>query len=394
MIMNSEQPSSRLISADRLPLHVDGLIFGLQSHGGISRVFNNLLAAFAQRSTVSVNLYLPGELLAELVLPASIQRLSYPAPMRIRPGRVFARLNARIAKYYEKRFWRGIKNGVFLSSHYSSPEGVRVPQVQMIQDMIYERLPSLFSTPRELAHVADKLRVARCATAIICPSEWSRRDVAEYYAIDRREIRVVPYAIDDVFRLGIDQAECESFRRNYLSGEPYLLHAGSRYLHKNFTALMAAYSRWPGRKSFRLVSVGGGPLSGAELALAHGLGIQDRLTAVPRLFERDLVAAYHAAAAFVFPSLYEGYGLPVLEARACGVPVACSRASCLPEVGGSAPWYFDPADGEEMVAAIENSLNCDRRGSRITADQTQAAARTWHDVANEVFDVCRSVANK
>ncbi|HRU06377.1 MAG TPA: glycosyltransferase, partial [Candidatus Brocadiia bacterium] len=111
----------------------------------------------------------------------------------------------------------------------------------------------------------------------------------------------------------------------------------------------------------------------------------------PRLDGRDLVTAYHAAAAFVFPSLYEGFGFPLIEAVSCGVPAAASNSSSLPEAGGDAPFYFDPTDGDAMLAALDAAVGVARDASRIREGMEWARRRTWDAVAEEYMQVYRGV---
>lgn len=375
-----------------LHFHIDGLIYGLQPHGGISRVFTNLIEALSARQDCEVTLYLPPNLRASQRLPNRTATVVYPETIDFRPRRIFESLNRSRASRAMNRMWSSVRNGVYLSSHYSTYPGIELPQLQIIQDTIYERFPDLFASNWDLQHVKDKFACIKAASCIVTPSVRSLEDTREFYDIDNKACFVVPYACDDNFRKTPVQNDLAVFREQHKLHEPFILHTGSRYLHKNFGALMAAYSQWDGKSEYMLVSVGAGRFSPVEASLARGLGIAHRITVIPSLNDQQLVTAYHAASAFVFPSLYEGFGFPVIEAIACGTPAAISNASCLPEVGGGTPWYFDPYNQKMMLVAIEQALMARRTDcDRIKNGKREILNRTWGDVAKKVADIARSI---
>ena len=109
---------------------------------------------------------------------------------------------------------------------------------------------------------------------------------------------------------------------------------------------------------------------------------------IPSLNDEQLVTAYHAASAFVFPSLYEGFGFPVIEAIACGTPAAVSNASCLPEVGGDTPEYFDPSSGRKMMESIESALQTNQTSDEaILRGQERVLESSWEEVAAQFLRV-------
>jgi glycosyltransferase involved in cell wall biosynthesis len=378
-------------SAEQRPqrIVVDGEIYGFQSYGGISRQFDNLLARMAVREDIGVRLVLPVADTFGSRWPASIERVCLPAPRRLRPSRLFAPIESRWNSRAKEQFWNQQLGDVLLSTFYTAPAGNRMPLVQIIQDMTFERFPHWFDTANHRRHVADKLRAIEHATVLVCPSTHSRRDLCEIAGIDPARVSVILYAIDDLFRQSRSALQIDEFRRRHQLHQPYVLCTGGRFLHKNFVGLLAAFARWPGRHHFRLVSVGGGPLSGDESAIVDSLRMQQHLTVIPSLSADDLVTAYHAAAGFIFPTHYEGFGFPVIEALACGVPTACSGASCLPEVGGSAPWYFDSTDTDAIIAALEFVATSPRTDPRWSTGVSWAQRRSWDDVSDDFVCVCR-----
>ncbi len=385
-------------------LHADGIIFAVSPLGGISRYFTNLLNALDSRDDVETILYLPPSARVPEEL-APIRIIRTPSAVRLKPRQVFDPLNARLNAARQQRFWSRARGGVFHSSFYTSPAGLRVPQVVTVHDMIYEDYPGIFFPERSgrkerlvvemnRRHVAAKRRSFERAAGIIYSSNFARRRTEAHLGADDRPVLVAPFAIDPVFRGEPRPDEISAFRALIGTDEPFLLHTGSRRLHKNFVALLAAFATWSRRNELRLVSVGGGELSGEEQAIVTGLGLDERVMVVAAVPNHLLRAAYHAAEALVFPSLTEGFGFPVLEAFACGCPVACARAGSLPEVGGSHPVYFEPSEPDDVRRALDEILSVRSDSERWGAAREAARERTWDDVAAEYVDFYTEIIDR
>jgi len=373
-------------ASETIRLVVDGRIFGLQSHGGISRNFNSMLAAMIRTNRVDLTLVLPPGTTCPDSLSEHSAKLHTPTAKNWRPGRVFKALNEWRSRHVEKVFWGGFDRGIFHSSFYSTHQGLQISQVLTFQDAIYERFTEFFHNAQDQRHIKDRQRCVKAATAIIFPSKDSRRECAAFYNIEDKLQQVIPHALDPCFLNRPSQAAVVEFRGKFSGGTPFLLHSGGRYLHKNFDRLLDAYAQWDGCGRYRLLSVGGGPWTPTERSKIEALGLTDRVVAVSRLPELDLVAAYYAADAFVFPSLCEGFGFPLLEAMAAGLPVAAANAGSLPEVGRDVPVYFDPRNVEEITQALGSLEQQIPDRSRWERGRALAASRTWEDVADEVID--------
>jgi glycosyltransferase involved in cell wall biosynthesis len=209
------------------------------------------------------------------------------------------------------------------------------------------------------------------AELLIAPSAFTAAELGELYPQTRGRVRVVPEAVLPLYRPAQDPGEVARVKARHGLERPYLLFVGTLEPRKNLVRLLKAYHRLlaGGQEEFDLVLAGGPGWKSAEIEAAiadpAGRGRVRRLGYVPG---PELPALYQGAWALVYPSLYEGFGLPVLEALACGVPVVTSRAASLPEVAGDAALYLDPSDGQSLLAALE----------RITGDQAlrdQLAAR-------------------
>jgi len=248
---------------------------------------------------------------------------------------------------------------LFHATAYTAPRTRGVPIVVSVHDLALVRFPELGSA--ELRGVPARTRLAAAAARIIlASSEATRRDLIELLGVPPDRIRVVHLGCDAAFRpLPADGARTH-VRDRYGLAEPYLLHVGTLEPRKNLARLIRAYGRLCAARrdapALLLVGERGWQYEGLfRLVEELKLGARVRFTA--RVPSADLPALYGAAAAFVYPSLYEGFGLPPLEAMACGTPVVCSNAAALPEVTGDAALLVDPYDEDALAAALEQVLD-------------------------------------
>jgi glycosyltransferase involved in cell wall biosynthesis len=248
--------------------------------------------------------------------------------------------------------------------------GTQAPTVVTLHDTQHRDLPEFFGPARKSFRRIAYDRAARGAAAVVVTSEFVRDRAVELLELDSSRIHVVPHAIDhSVFSLGDEEPE------------PIILYPARPWPHKNHTRLFEAFATLrETRPQLRLVLTGGG-LERLE-PLPEGV---ESLGSVPA---DHLASLYRRAACLVYPSLYEGFGLPVLEAMACGCPVAASTAGAIPEVAGDAAVLFDPLDVEAMAAAM---LETDGRREELRErGLARAAAFTWDETARRHDDVYRA----
>jgi glycosyltransferase involved in cell wall biosynthesis len=176
------------------------------------------------------------------------------------------------------------------------------------------------------------------------------------------------------------------------SSVPYLLYVGSRAEYKNFALLIEAFSRSGLAGDYRLVVVGGGPFSAEEQAGISARGLCDWITVIPKADEATMAHAYRNAALFVYPSLYEGFGFPPLEAMSLGCPVLVLRTSSLPEVCGDAAFYFENSDADELSNTLVSTLR-DTQGIAIKRrlGEQQVRLYDWGRTASGTLKVYRAL---
>src|SRR5262245_35169173 len=271
-----------------------------------------------------------------------------------------------------------------------------VPTVVTIHDMSLRLYPRYHPPRRVLLNRPLVDLAARRADAIITPSDTARRDIVRLYDLDPSRVHVVYEAAAPSFRPVIDPVELERVRRKYHLDERIILYVGTIEPRKNLPKLIDAFAgrRQAGELSHQLVCVGPyGWLSRgiedqiARTNLAHAINFTGY---VP--FD-DLPALYSLAEMFVYPSMYEGFGLPVVEAMACGTPVVTSAAGALAEIGGAAIEQVERLDADTLGRAIVAlARSRDRRAELSAAGLTRAAAFSWERAAGESLEIYRQTA--
>lgn len=367
----------------------DARVFELQRRGGISRVYREVLPRLCGREPdLRVQLLSARPLLQPPPEHPSIE------PRRVAPldGRVARRvLGERLGEGARSlalglAVRRGADGGVWHSTYYTRPLGWRGPSLAIAFDLIYELFPELYR-----GAAADVVRRSirgslQSADHILCISENTRRDVVERYGVPESMTSIVPLASS------LEGAGGGAGAPPSALPKPYLLFVGQRGGYKNFLGLLAGASGWLRRGEVALVCAGGAPaFSGEEAAAIAALGESARVLCLGEVSDAQLAALYRGAACFVYPSLYEGFGIPVLEAMQCGTPALLARAASLPEVGGDAALYFDPAEPDAMRAALGAALEMgdEARGARVAAGKAWAARFSWENSAQAFAEALR-----
>jgi len=357
-------------------LSLDEQIFAIQEFGGISRMFAELAKQFDVDPALGVELnainapiinrYLLGNRRLEAALNVWDAGHEYRALLRY-----FGRMRPRTKVDV-------VHNTFYLPHGLAGYPGAR--RVVTVHDMIPELMPK---TRRRLDFITLKKRYVMTADHVICVSQATRDDLIRTYGPIKAPISVVHHGVDPVFRPGAPPVEGLPDR--------YLLFVGNRGQYKDAKVLMRAFQAIQCEQpDLEVVFVGGGPFTTQERRDLQALGI-DRRTSQVSLPDQAMPGAYGNAVICVFPSRFEGFGLPALEAMACGTPTVLARATSLPEVGGEAAVYFTPGDEGELAAALRALLADDRlREERSAAGIARASGFTWRSSAEQTAAVYRS----
>ena len=279
--------------------------------------------------------------------------------------------------------------------YFATPLRQPVPTVVTIHDVIPLRLPVYKTSGPLRAYNALVSHASRQTPLIITVSQYSRRDIQETLGIPEERIRVVLEAAGPQFRPVEEPAALSAARERYGLGERYILYVGGFDDRKNVGALIQAFARLLAEAEepeLQLMMAGDtGRLGGATYPdwrpLAEHLGVMTRIR-TGYVADADLPLLYSAATVFVFPSLYEGFGLNPLEAMACGAPVICSNRTSLPEVVGSAALLVDPENPEALAASMTQVLSdAQLRSALRERGLARAAEFSWKRAATETHAV-------
>jgi glycosyltransferase involved in cell wall biosynthesis len=242
------------------------------------------------------------------------------------------------------------KIDLLFSPYYKISLISTIPAIITIHDIIYILFARNF-IQKSIYKFLTKLYAER-ATKILCVSEHTRNDVVKHLHVEKDKIYVIYEGISRNFYKRED-TEVEKIMRKYKIQRRYILYVGNFNPHKNVSRLILAYNILPERikEEYQLVIAGGDIRR--VMGLIKQLNIEKQISILNHIPEEDLPLLYSGAELFVFPSLYEGFGLPPLEAMSCECPVVSSNASCMPEVLGDACVYFNPYDVEEIAGKIE-----------------------------------------
>ena len=315
--------------------------------GGTETYARELTRCLVERAELEYRIFVPplgvpGEVVAEYRARRSmLGRLTAMGLAAVHPGPIRRRLEAASVVHYPLTI--------------ALPEVAR-PFAITLHDVLHRDHPELFPRLEGLFRRAAYDRSARRATLVVVPSRFTAERASRAIGVPPERIRVA--------HLGIDH---ERFTPGDAQREPFLLYPARPWPHKNHARLYEAFALIRReRPELRLVLTGGGH---GQRPYPPGVEVRGLVAA------DELVSLYRRAAALVFPSLYEGFGAPPLEAMACGCPVACSNAGSLPEVAGDAAHTFDPGSVDDMAAAIADVL--DRPAEWAARGMQRAAAFTW-----------------
>lgn len=360
----------------------DQQIFSDQHFGGISRYFTELFKELEKNENISANIISP------LCTNHYARQISFPRRIGV-PFPLVPRLRKPV-KYFNQQFSRlfanYLKPDILHQTYYpryttNTNSGMKV--VTTVYDMIHELFPRDF---QEIDKTSEcKTLAVRRADFVICISENTRRDLIRCTGIDKGKTAVV--------HLGVDHMHLEKQPCCLADSKPYLLYVGLRSAYKNFVGLLNIYAANPRlRNDFQIVCFGGGALTKTERNSLRKLDIPESNITQLAGDDRILSSLYQHATAFIYPSLYEGFGIPPLEAMMHHCPVVSSNAASLPEVLGSAAKFFDPADSDDFERAVMEVVYDSQRSEQLKAlGFEQARKFTWEKCAERTAAIYSSL---
>ncbi len=286
--------------------------------------------------------------------------------------------------------------------YFGSPLSNRIPTVVTVHDLIPLILPEYRGGPLVRLYSSLVSAAAANANLILADSEASRRDILTRLKIAPQKVRTVYLAPAPHFKPAETWAQIEAVSQKYNLPEVFALYLGGFDARKNLKALLRAWTFVSGGlgDEIKLVLAGNLPKSNSAffpdpLKMAKELGIAEHIVTPGWIDEADKPALYSAARLFVYPSRYEGFGLPVLEAMACGAPVVAANAASLPELVGSAAFQLDPDDTKGLAASIISlTIQENTHNDMATKGYRQAQQFTWQKTATQTLQAYKDVLTR
>ena len=361
----------------------DHQVFSLQNHGGGSAYFFELASRLSRTHGIHVDMFL------------GFNGCQYPFDSLDRTQARVLRWKSNLLPGLPRYAINELITNVFCVpvapwDIYHSTLYRRMPLararriVATNHDCTQERFPELFNDSKRI--VRAKKELYETSDAILCVSESSRKDTIEFYGVPRSKTHVVHQGVPQLIRApGQSRDFVARLRR------PYILFVGARYSYKNFLGLLNAYGLGGFKKEYDLVVIGGGEFTDSEEREMRRLGISESVLNWNYVSEAVLAEAYARAQLFVSPSLYEGFGLPPLEALSLGCPVLASNSASVPEVCGDAAFYFDPNREGDLGRGLLDALNDPDRQARVAIGLETAARYSWQRTAEKTLEVYRTL---
>lgn len=354
--------------------------FFIQEYGGITRYYSKLAGALNALEGVESRIFAPLHINAYLAdMPAGVVR---GLDVRNRPRRkkLFRGINAAVSRIQMGLYRPSVVHETYYSLRTATPRGV--PVVATVHDMIHERFSAMYRRTDRTSRL--KRAAVDRADHVVCVSHSTRNDLMEYFHTPEEKISVVHHGFE-AFGAGDVAGNLHALA----AGRPYFLYVGHRSIYKNFDNFIRAFaSSGELRRNYSVVCVGGGAFRDEERRTFSALGLDASQVVQVAGDDAALAHCYKHAFALVYPSLYEGFGIPPLEAMSLDCPVICSHSSSIPEVAGTAAEYFDPASLDSMREALERVADSpSRRSELVRLGRERYRLFTWSRCARETLAV-------
>lgn len=367
---------------------IDGNEANVKNRVGISEYAYQLLVQFAKLRPEGITfvIYLKHSPLSHL--PEDNAQWRYRV---IRPGKLWTQWRLPLDLY-----WHRPRPAVFFSPTHYAPRFSPVPTVISIMDLSYLFFPELFK-PADLYQLRNwteySMKNAKKAFTI---SNSSKDDIIKEYKVSEKKIVVTYPGIKDTLSLTPNVYGMNTIKAKYNLSDKYILFVGTLQPRKNIIRLIEAFSLLENKKDIQLVIIGKkGWLYEEILNAPEQFGVSDRVKFLHNVSDDELNLFYKHAICDVLPSLYEGFGLPVLEAMQHGCPVITSNISSLPEAGGDAALYVDPENVHDIAKKMTKLIEDDKlRKELIEKGKKQVAKFSWEKTAKETLAILEEIGKR
>ncbi len=278
-------------------------------------------------------------------------------------------------------------------AHYTIPPWTKAKVVLTLHDFFWIVYPDHFVSIKRIPVTYTIRRSVARADRILVGTSYIKQQTMEYFGVPEDRFAVIPYGLDQRFFGRADQEQLRNVRHKYGIDSPYILAVGDIHPRKNLERLLKAFAILPEREEVRLVLVGKPLWKTKELyEVIEKAGLKESVITTGYVPDADLLLLYQGAEVFCYPSLYEGFGFPIIEAMASGVPVATSNTTSCPEVGGDAAVYFSPTSVQDIADKLSLVLTDSQLRSKCIDTGVEWARNfTWEKTAGKTIDVYHSL---
>ncbi len=368
---------------------LDNYIFEKTPYGGIARYFREIIPRItALHPDISFDIICNPENLS--AYPQG-QNITYHfTPKVLRPNLLFWRLNEYRNQKYPTKIISKIKPDIFHSTYYQTLPKKNLKSIVTIYDFIDLCWPALSTNGKTF--VEQQSHAIKNADKLVCISEATQADLYRFFPdIDKSKSQVIYLGVNDKFRTAEKEAQ-NDYIKSRTQGKSYFMFVGERASYKNFTNLLAAFAEIAEETNTYLVVVGGSPrLSEMQIEMIISNNIQDRVILTGKLSDKELLQIYHHASAFVYPSLKEGFGLPVLEAMASGSPLVVSDIEVFREIVGDAALFVDPHKPDDIAIKLQEVLEPEIAKSLREKGKRRVALFSWDNAAETMAEIYKAL---
>lgn len=356
----------------------DNQIFNLQKYGGISRYIVNLatgVSKYKNEVKIFAGIHQNGYINNKLPIEVLGNKVTYPSRGQ---GKLTSLNNVFMNEIIAR--W---SPDIVHKTYYFNAKKFDSPSILTVHDMIHEIYSEQFSDTDKTIRL--KRKAVEQADHIIAVSHSTKRDLINLFDVNESKITVIHHGISkETTHLHLNE--------NHIPTLPsFMLYVGQREGYKNFRKLLEGYALTKASSEYNIIAFGGGKFTKEEQKLITKLGLTRKVIQISG-DDSLLRELYSSAMAFIYPSLYEGFGMPILEAMSNNCPVICSDTSSLPEVGGNAVIYFDPNEASSICETIDIIIGNDvRRHNLIKLGQERLNSFSWDKCSIETIKVYKKI---